>query len=173
MTSRITVEHPAAPEPSPNGSPTEPGHDSGKSVPLAKIVVAGQAPWLGEVYHLRAGHSRLGFNTVESFCAAIMSATDWQLHMPPDAEGVVLPSAGSVRDLSKRQLAVLHPRDSATAQRAKFIVATYGAWFGEMYRTRPGLPHVRFASFDEFMQSTLAVTGWSIPAASPATVLGY
>jgi hypothetical protein len=132
-----------------------------KSLPVAwKLIVATDGPWLGEIYDTRPGHRRRGFGSVETFCSALLAVTGWSLQLPGAVDDAA--PEGRVAGRSPaggRRLRSGLPHESYLSK-GKFIVAADVPWTGEIYRTRPGLRHFRFASFDDFLRAVLEVTGW-------------
>ncbi|WP_133119109.1 hypothetical protein [Mycolicibacterium agri] len=113
-----------------------------------KVIVATDGAWTGELYSSRPGRGRIGFTSVESFCAAMMVVTDWPL--------------GPVGDATAPPVQSARPRPNARAHTRKFIVAASGSWIGELYRTRPGLGHLHFGTFEQFLRAVMDITGWSL-----------
>jgi len=114
-----------------------------------KVIVATDGPWTGELYSTRAGRGRVGFTSVESFCAAMMLVTDWPLR--PDSGDTTAPPVHGAR-----------PRRPAQPHTRKFIVAASRPWIGELYRTRPGLGHLHFGTFEQFLRAVMDITGWPL-----------
>lgn len=126
-----------------------------------KLVVAVEAPWCGELYNTRPDRERFAFATVESFCAALLAATGWSVDFPStDAPPSNPPDRGPGSHREGR------PRPRQTREHVpvsgKFIVAADGTWTGVMYRTRPGLGHFPFDTFEGFLCATLDITGWTL-----------
>jgi hypothetical protein len=119
-----------------------------------KLIVAVDAPWAGELYSTRPGRDRVGFTSVESFCAAMLTVTDWPLRAQADAAD----AAPVCRAAPSRSRA----RRDDTRHTRKFIVAATEPWTGEMYRTRPGLGHLHFGTFEQFLRAVMDITGWSL-----------
>lgn len=118
-----------------------------------KLVIAAETPWTGELYLTRPGRQRLEFSTVETFCSAVLAITGWPLHAP-SAAGTDQPPQ-QTRPQSRRC------REKPSAKR-KFIVAAEEPWTGHLYRTRPGLGHLHFATFEQFLRAVLDITGWTL-----------
>lgn len=114
-----------------------------------KLVVAADAPWSGELYGTRPGRRRFPFSDVETFCGALLAATDWPI-------GMERPGADHVAACASR-----HPLRSAVAPE-KFIVSAHAPWTGELYRTRAGLGRFPFDTFEGFLGAMLDVTGWTL-----------
>jgi hypothetical protein len=139
-----------------------------------KLVVAADAPWQGEIYHTRPGRNRLRFSTLEEFCRATLAVTQWSVDATgsdgvddPFAIGRDTQNARPVRSVSQRGC-------ESVSGKFKFIVAATAPWTGEMYRTRRGLGHYVFDTFEEFVSAVLQITGWpldcgSLRAGGPAT----
>jgi hypothetical protein len=133
-----------------------------KNPPAAwKLIVAAEAPWVGEVYHSRPGHSRQRFTTPETFCTAVLGVTDWSL-TPASTRGST--SSGTGRHHRPRSI----PLSQTPSTTGKFIVAADVPWGGEIYRTRPGLGRFRFSTFEEFLRAVLSITAWPIDSAASA-----
>lgn len=131
-----------------------------------KFVIAAEAPWTGELYRTRAGKPRFRFRSVETFCCAFLTATKWEL----DTSAATAATTTAPR--SSRAPYIRAHADSPTKQ--KFIVSTTAPWNGEIYWTQPGLMHVAFATFEEFLVAVLAITRWPLNwdqelAASPVS----
>lgn len=130
-----------------------PVHPEGPSITW-KLIVAAEAPWVGEIYHTRPGNQRHRFNSVEEFCGALLEVTGWPLDMSaPPSTRHSYPHGHRLRSGLVGE--------SASAKR-KFIVAAHAAWMGEIYRTRPGLRRFPFATFEEFLLAVLSITGWPL-----------
>lgn len=123
-----------------------------------KLIVAAEAPWTGEVYSTRPGRDRSRFSTVETFCAALLTITGWPLHAHTD--GANTSSLGHRPSAARPSRSRVGRAESALTR--KFIVAADQPWIGEMYRTRPGLGHLQFGTFEEFLLAVLHITGWSL-----------
>ncbi|MDN4517146.1 hypothetical protein QYF68_04815 [Mycolicibacterium austroafricanum] len=123
-------------------------------VVMPKLIVAADAPWSGELYSTRPGRDRVGFTSVESFCAAVLAVTGWPLGAQADpADAAPLGRAASRRPKLRR--------DQKSAAR-KFIVTASRPWTGEMYRTTPGMGHLHFGTFEQFLRAVMDLTGWSL-----------
>lgn len=121
-----------------------------------KLIVAADGPWTGELYSTRPGRGRVGFASAESFCAALLVVTDWPL-LPQSNGAEVSPlSRATARRRGPR------PRCAEQSHTRKFIVAASRPWSGEMYRTRPGLGHLHFGTFEQFLRAVMDITGWSL-----------
>ncbi|MDV3125350.1 hypothetical protein M1247_10540 [Mycobacterium sp. 21AC1] len=118
-----------------------------------KLIVAAEAPWTGELYLTRPGHQRLPFNTVETFCSAVLAVTAWPLHAAS--------AAGAGQPPQNARPRVGRCREKPSTKR-KFIVAADEPWAGHLYRTRPGLGHLPFATFEQFLRAVLDITGWAL-----------
>lgn len=123
---------------------------AGPSGARCKLIVAAEAPWEGEMYRTRPGHQRLGFDSVETFCSSLLALTGWTLPAPTEHRA---PPAARFRPT------VVGETRSA---RQKFIVSATTSWTGEVYRTRPGLSHVGFTSFEQLLHAVLGVSGWPL-----------
>jgi hypothetical protein len=121
---------------------------------LWKLIVAAEAPWAGEIYHTRPGNHRVRFDSVESFCGAVLEVTGWSLDLPAAAS-----DRRQARPARKSRSHLF--RETHTAAR-KFIIAADAPWSGEMYRTQPGLGHIHFTSFETMLRTVLDVTGWPL-----------
>jgi hypothetical protein len=138
-----------------NRSPWVAVHPSCRECPSAvgKFVIAAESPWAGELYRRSAGKPRLQFTSVETFCSAFLAATGWELQpassatQPPTASG-----AGTDRICTQTALPI----------KQKYIVSATAPWNGEIYRTRPGLGHFGFTTFEGFLGAVLAITGWPL-----------
>lgn len=119
-----------------------------------KLIVAVDAPWTGQMYSTRPGRDRIAFDSVESFCAAMLSLTDWPLQARSDGAGAPHRAPGTRRRTVARR--------GEQAQTRKFIVAADRPWTGELYRTRPGLGHLHFGTFEQFLRAVMDITGWSL-----------
>ncbi|WP_156448274.1 hypothetical protein [Mycobacterium sp. NAZ190054] len=117
-----------------------------------KLIVAAEAPWTGELYTTRPGRDRVAFTSVESFCAALLAVTDWPLRAQSDAA-----DAAPVHRARRPR-----PRRDTQSHTRKFIVAANRPWIGEVYRTRPGMGHLHFGTFEQFLRAVLDITGWSL-----------
>jgi hypothetical protein len=115
-----------------------------------KLIVAAEKPWTGEIYHTRPGHRRPRFTTPETFCLALLEITAWPL---PTTESTL------------RQRQSTRPSRVGEAGKTKFVVSAHAPWTGEVYRTRPGLGRLSFATFEECVRAVTGVTGW--PLSSP------
>jgi len=133
-----------------------------------KLIVAAPGPWSGEIYHTRPGQLRQRFSTIETFCSAFLAITGWSL--PPNASGPADPGPtgreeAGARSASRRRSArhsrsgLFHEPDSVIR---KFVVAAEKPWQGEIYRTRPGLKHFRFTTFEQFLRAVQQITGWPL-----------
>ncbi|MGE2836052.1 hypothetical protein [Mycobacterium sp. SMC-4] len=119
-----------------------------------KLIVAADAPWSGELYCTRPGRERIGFSSVESFCAAVLAVTGWPLRAQADpAEAEHADRAAPRRPRVRR--------DQRSAAR-KFIVTASRSWTGEIYRTTPGMGHLHFGTFEQFLRAVMDITGWSL-----------
>lgn len=123
-----------------------------------KLIVATEAPWTGELYHARLGHQRLKFNTVESFCSAVLATTGWPLHVSSGG-GAEQPPPTITRQRRSG-------RSEMLSCKRKFIVAAQEPWAGHVYRTQPGLGHLHFATFEQFLRAVLDITSWSLDGAT-------
>ncbi|CAN5696215.1 hypothetical protein BH09ACT8_BH09ACT8_32830 [soil metagenome] len=128
-----------------------------------KLVIAADAPWTGEIYRTHPGRQRLRFSTVETFCGALLAVTGWPLQAP----------SGDLSDHSttRRRASANRRNDRRSGSRPasenlswtrKLIVAADQPWVGEMYRTRPGLGHFPFGTFEEFLRAVLDITDWTL-----------
>jgi hypothetical protein len=118
-----------------------------------KLIVAADAPWTGELYPTRPGRDRVDFTSVESFCAALLAVTEWPL--PAQSDPTDASSLAARRRMPRRR-----PDEQSSAR--KFIVTASRPWTGEMYRTRPGLGHLHFGTFEQFLRAVMDITGWSL-----------
>lgn len=130
-----------------------------------KLIVATEAPWVGEVYHTRPGHQRRRFDSVESFARAVLAVTGWPLHAPavgPISSARPAPAARRRHSLSNK---TLHENSSGIT---KFILAANEPWDGQVYRTRPGFGRLHFTTFEGFLRSTVTLTGWPLDTTRPS-----
>jgi hypothetical protein len=119
---------------------------------VAKFVVAGESAWTGELYGTRGCQPRLRFRSLETFCNAFLAATGWALQPAIATDSPLVPFSNISRIRS----------GAGWSGNQKFIVSAAAPWSGEIYRTRPGLAHLRFTTFDEFVLAVLTITGWSL-----------
>lgn len=138
------------------------GPQSMKSTPVAwKIIVATEAPWVGEVYHTRPGNHRHRFDSLESFCGQFLAVTGWPLHsVSPEPA----PHPIGRHSLSPKLL-----RENASGKH-KFIVSADQPWTGQVYRTRPGLGRLHFTTFEGFLRSVVTLTGWTFETTPPQRI---
>ncbi|MDL9948495.1 hypothetical protein QSJ19_23505 [Gordonia sp. ABSL11-1] len=123
--------------------------------------MAADGPWSGELYHTRPGHGRHGFDDLQSFCEAFLGATGWQIEVSPPSgpdrnSGTDKQAAACQRSFQRTRCSTDIPT------RSKFIIAADEQWRGEIYRTRPGLPHLGFESFEQFVLAVVRVSGWQL-----------
>lgn len=125
-----------------------------------KLVVAAEAPWIGEIYPTRNGGQRLRFSTAETFCGALLAVTGWPIHEPrrdfTDHSTSTPAGKRSVRRARSR------PTSERPSTKRKFIVAADEPWTGDIYRTRPGLGHFHFGTFEDFLRAILDLTEWPL-----------
>jgi hypothetical protein len=143
----VTIEH-RAPRTPASRVPRGADHAGG---PPWKLVVAADAPWSGDLYSTRLGRRRFAFSSLETFCGALLAATDWPIGMAS--------AASETRRGNKARPS--HPFGSAAAA-GKLIVSANAPWTGVLYRTRPGLGHFPFDTFEGFFGAMLDVTGWTL-----------
>lgn len=118
-----------------------------------KLIVAAEAPWTGELYQTRLGRQRLEFSTVETFCSAVLATTGWPLRAP---------CSGEADQTSPPTWPTRCARAERLSDKRKFIVTAEEPWVGSMYRTRPGLGHFHFATFEQFLRAVLDITDWTL-----------
>jgi hypothetical protein len=132
-----------------------------------KLVVAAEAPWTGVIYHTRPGQ-RFRFSTVETFCGALLALTGWTIQAPsPDVTDHSTTSnrtPGYRRNGRRSRSKLIGENLSANR---KFIVAADAPWTGEIYRTRPGLGHFHFGTFEGFLRAVLDITDWTLESRTP------
>jgi hypothetical protein len=133
-----------------------------------KLIVAADAPWLGEIYHTRPGNQRHRFDSVEAFCGALLAVTGWPLHaLTSEPAGSARPPAAGDLRATGHQLKSKLLRGNSSGKH-KFIVAADSPWVGEMYLTRPGLGRLQFTTFEGFLRSVVTMTGWTMAVSQPA-----
>jgi hypothetical protein len=127
-----------------------------------KLVVAADAPWSGDLYSTRLGRRRFAFSSLETFGGALLAATDWPIGMAPPRADHLDAAASAASDTRRgNEGRPSHPFGSAAAA-GKFIVSANAPWTGVLYRTRPGLGHFPFDTFEGFFGAMLDVTGWTL-----------
>ena len=128
-----------------------------------KLVVAAEAPWNGEMYHTHPGRQRLHFSTVETFCGALLAATGWPIQAAsPDLTDHSTTRDGTAGGRRNGRRSRPRPTSENSSAKRKFIIAADEPWTGDIYRTRPGLGHFHFGTFEGFLRAVLNITDWTL-----------
>ncbi|MCI4675811.1 hypothetical protein [Candidatus Mycolicibacterium alkanivorans] len=133
-----------------------------------KLIVAAEAPWAGEIYGTYPGRLRLRFSTLETFCSSLLAVTGWSIDAtsPQKTDRATTPERTHSGRRKRCQPKPPPPYANPSTKR-KFIIATHEPWSGEIYRTRPGLKHFHFGSFEGFLRAVLDITDWTLEPRNP------